>query len=1316
MLSDSLAKQKAYLDSGASIHVTGNESNLTNKRPSALQIQGYSSLTWARATAVGTWGPLREAHAVEGAQDLVSTGALIDDVGGGVYSNSTDAYLLSGLDTDNLPPGLHATKIATRDGPGKLYETDMQQLLRAIRRRRRLHTAYNAFEPEPLICNISAKVNKRLHAELQSLKEDQSPMWFTPEAEPYREDEIMRALFPVEQQNPWSDLPVIPRTPERAEAERNSFPHVLRAHPVELDSTRDDSNVLAQPSLTKVDFDRSAPAPKRSWSHDAIRARLLRKHRCMGHPSKRIMQKMLEQSDSKQDRDLARQVRKHMPHCNECMFGKPRQKPHPKKASGHSKATEFLERLVIDCSGSQAVKTTSGYIGYVLIVDEYTRYSWVYFFKSVSECPGILENFLRKIGKHTKDSEGKVRHVQLIRSDGGADFGSFEFDRVLDKHNIQHECIPADSSEQNGIVERRIGVIGERVRTILNWSQLPQSWWAEAVKYVVQMLNLTPSYSHTNYETPYKMRTGKDHSQQLLQPFGCLTCSYIKPVRRAAGKLSPAGQVGIFLSYDDRSDGGIQGYRVFNWDTGRVVHRYDCDFNQDLPAMEYIAKMMCTSSDAQFLNRRVCKDFDGEKFSGTVTRIHKGKLNQTLWHIKYDDGDREDVDFQELLQILTIDADVVNQRIALQQPRLDRQYTEDSEGSNATEGPEGSKPNAQPRRSTRQRTQRKQTNVSAMGDIDGEALDSTARYGAPPRGSVMHTKQIGAGMHPDDLVPEMVIDFDTAIARDLPKSKNYKDAMRGPLRRYWAGATKTELDNMTSQGVWKIVPTPKDGSARNPIRLKWVLKIKKKQNSTVDKFRARLCAQGCRQVEGRDYHEKTAPVLHAVSLRTLFMLANELGWEVHQLDVSCAYLNAYLEQGVTLYLVPPEGMKLPKGYSLLCLKALYGLVQAGNRWAKLKTDTLTKLGYVRNAAEPCMWRRSDSRGTVILGIIVDDFAITGHPTSAIDASVKELMTVWNCTYMGKVKWILNMRVTRKPGVTIIDQSEYVEEILDELNMSDAKPVTTPAELGLHLSKSMGPTTREEIADMRDVPYTKAVGKTLYLRLTRLDAIAAIANCARFMANPGRIHWKALKRILRYLSGTRYWGLIYRATGKTLDDLWDVILYVDSDHASDPDTRKSRYGFIIIVNGCPVAFGTGMRKKPSASTPEAEYVALSHGLRELLWLLQILKAMGVRVKTPVPVYEDNQTCIAIANNRMSQKRTRYLDVRYHFIRDYVEDRTIQLYYCETAKMLADILTKAIPRPQYQRLREQVMTDVLSYIGGDLLVQVAYCKTMLDALTI
>ena len=110
----------------------------------------------------------------------------------------------------------------------------------------------------------------------------------------------------------------------------------------------------------------------------------------------------------------------------------------------------------------------------------------------------------------------------------------------------------------------------------------------EAVKYVVQTLNLTPSYA-LGYTSPYYMRTGRQRRHSLtlllLQPFGCLVCTYIKPVRRAAGKLSAAGQVGIFLSYHDRSDGGVQGYTVFHWDSGRVVDRYDCHFNPDLPVM-----------------------------------------------------------------------------------------------------------------------------------------------------------------------------------------------------------------------------------------------------------------------------------------------------------------------------------------------------------------------------------------------------------------------------------------------------------------------------------------------------------------------------------------------------------------------------------------------------------------------------------------------------------------------------------------------------------------------------------------------------------
>ena len=165
-----------------------------------------------------------------------------------------------------------------------------------------------------------------------------------------------------------------------------------------------------------------------------------------------------------------------MPFCDGCLFGKPKQKPHNKKSSGYSKATRYLQRLLIDCSGRQAVPTLQGYQYFVLIIDEHTRYTWVYFLKSVSECPKVIDNFLRKIGRCNKHGSPHVQTVQFIPSDGGPDFSSHEFEQVLDKFDINHEHITADSSEQMGIVERKIGVVSERSRVCLHWAQLPQPW------------------------------------------------------------------------------------------------------------------------------------------------------------------------------------------------------------------------------------------------------------------------------------------------------------------------------------------------------------------------------------------------------------------------------------------------------------------------------------------------------------------------------------------------------------------------------------------------------------------------------------------------------------------------------------------------------------------------------------------------------------------------------------------------------------------------------------------------------------------------
>ena len=126
--------------------------------------------------------------------------------------------------------------------------------------------------------------------------------------------------------------------------------------------------------------------------------------------------------------------------------------------------------------------------------------------------------------------------------------------------------------------------------------------------------------------------------------------------------------------------------------------------------------------------------------------------------------------------------------------------------------------------------------------------------------------------------------------------------------------------------------------------------------------------------------------------------------------------------------------------------------------------------------------------------------------------------------------------------------------------------------------------------------------------------------------------------------------------------------------------------------------------------------MAHGLKELLWTYQTLLTMGVQIQLPMALHEDNQAFIQIADNPISQRRTRHVDIRYHFVRDYIEDGTISVRYCPTADMLDDIITKAMYRPMFQGLRNKIIGDVLKFIDNNLLVTLAYCRSIYDRITV
>jgi hypothetical protein len=215
--------------------------------------------------------------------------------------------------------------------------------------------------------------------------------------------------------------------------------------------------------------------------------------------------------------------------------------------------------------------------------------------------------------------------------------------------------------------------------------------------------------------------------------------------------------------------------------------------------------------------------------------------------------------------------------------------------------------------------------------------------------------------------------------------------------------------------------------------------------------------------------------------------------------------------------------------------------------------------------------------------------------------------------------------------------------------------------------------------MRDVTYQRAIGSLMYAGTsTRPDVAFAIATLSQFMRNPGREHWEATKRVLRYLKATSEFGLTLGGTNGGLE------AYVDADWASQAH-RHSMSGYIVLLNGGPVAWSA--RKQPiiALSTAEAEYIALTTVAREVLYLQLLLEELYCIEHIPTPIYCDNQAAIALASNGKFQSRTKHIDLRYHFVRSHVKNGTFTLSYCPSDDNIADAFTKALPRPRLQKLR-------------------------------
>jgi hypothetical protein len=243
-------------------------------------------------------------------------------------------------------------------------------------------------------------------------------------------------------------------------------------------------------------------------------------------------------------------------------------------------------------------------------------------------------------------------------------------------------------------------------------------------------------------------------------------------------------------------------------------------------------------------------------------------------------------------------------------------------------------------------------------------------------------------------------------------------------------------------------------------------------------------------------------------------------------------------------------------------------------------------------------------------------------------------------------------------------------------MSDCKSLTTPCDVGTILSRDMAPHTDVERRIIQNIPYCSSVGSLMYTMVaTRPDLGYAISTLSVYMADPGQQHWKAMKRVLRYLHHTTNYKLELGGNNLTLQG------YCDADWANSRDDRRSVTGYVFTLGTGVISWKSQRQKTVALSSTQAEYMAASSATRELLWLRKLMSELHHPQDTTV-IHCDNQGCIALANNPTYHQRTKHIDTQYHFIRDEVEKKVIQLKYIATNQMIGDVLTKPLRRTKHE----------------------------------
>lgn len=1019
------------------------------------------------------------------------------------------------------------------------------------------------------------------------------------------------------------------------------------------------------------------------------------------------------------------------PICEPCIAGKQRRHNIPQTAT---RRTTPLALVHTDLKGPMPVQTPEGYRYWMTFVDDATRFWVVAFLKKKSDAFAAFVAFKA----YAENALGSK--LKMMRDDGGGEYIGKKFILFCIEHGIVRQHTEPNEPHQNGAAERPNLEIANGATALMVEAKLPPSFWARAVSAFVHTRNRTPT-SALGGGIPYTAWKKKKPDISYFRVFGCLAYVLIRKEKRKA--LQPHSRKCIFIGYPDgvkawlfwdpadkkfiTSSHAVFDERYYPGNSPTAINLLDTSVS-DVPSSDKVPLIAADDDDSD-VSHHGGEDSDDDNDApppqqpqGAGDAQNQNPLppaaaaappppppparRQNPPRAQRPKGSQNLTDLQRR------NVPAPSQRIptpaaAPPPPEHDPTPPSTPERSASPDPLEMSPPHtpvqlpsfAGPRLPSLSpdpldenwSTPRKPAPVIASdseeedeveADLDPEVMYAGLEFLATAQFDDYLTMEEAA----DVVIPteEFALRAQAFKAASPFQSepRTFKEAMARPEPEasHWLKAATAEINALVENGTFQLVELP---PGQRAIGSRWVFKVKRNADGSIERYKGRVVAQGFSQRPGFDYTETFAPTPQWAALRAILAVVALEDLECESVDISSAFLNGVLQE--TVFMRQPEGFE-EKGPSWVwrLIKSLYGLKQSGRVWHLKLNSALESIGFKRIVCEHSVWVYLRDGVRIIIPVFIDDMTIAAKSKSDIQKVKDELKRHFKLRDLGPTSFLLGVEITRdRTARTLcLNQRQYILDLLKRFGFENLNSVTTPMDPNIKLSSSMSPKTPDEIAAMHNIPYTSAVGAFGYLATaSRPDISCTVGNLARFSKNPGWQHWLAVKHLCRYLIGT----LDYKITYSPLDHSSIPSLppgifqtYTDANHVGDPDTGRSTSGYVVKVGTGAISWRSRLQTLVALSTTEAEFIAAVAAGTEIKFLRNLFTAMGYKFDSPSVLHIDNNSALSVAKNPEHHGRMKHLDLRFYWLRDEVEKGTISLKWIPTDEMPADILTKALGR--------------------------------------